>query len=110
MVRSVPKRLFGVSTHLFHGQRLAREHLLEIAAHGFDTVEVFATLLFLPIFLAFVYRGVVGGLVAAVAATAVYTLLRYPAIDAIGLGEYSGLIVSRAAARFGAWRRAAPAR
>ena len=34
---------FGVSTHLFHEKRLAREHLVEIAAHGFETVEVFAT-------------------------------------------------------------------
>jgi sugar phosphate isomerase/epimerase len=39
----VPKRLFGVSTHLYHNQRLSREHLREIAAHGFETVEVFAT-------------------------------------------------------------------
>jgi sugar phosphate isomerase/epimerase len=39
----VPKRQFGVSTHLYHGQRLSRDHLLEIAAHGFETVEVFAT-------------------------------------------------------------------
>jgi sugar phosphate isomerase/epimerase len=37
------KRQFGVSTHLYHGQRLSRAHLLEIAAHGFETVEVFAT-------------------------------------------------------------------
>ena len=37
------KRLYGVSTHLFHGQRLNRNHLLEIAAQGFDTVELFAT-------------------------------------------------------------------
>lgn len=37
------KRLFGVSTHLYHNLRLSREHLLEIAAHGFETVEVFAT-------------------------------------------------------------------
>lgn len=37
------KRQFGVSTHLYHNQRLAREHLLEIAAHGFEAVEVFAT-------------------------------------------------------------------
>lgn len=36
-------RQFGVSTHLYHHQRLAREHLLEIAAHGFDTVIVFGT-------------------------------------------------------------------
>jgi sugar phosphate isomerase/epimerase len=34
---------FGISTHLFHGQRLDREHLVEVAAHGFDVVEVYAT-------------------------------------------------------------------
>jgi sugar phosphate isomerase/epimerase len=39
----VAKRQFGVSTHLYHNHRLSREHLLEIAAHGFETVEVFAT-------------------------------------------------------------------
>jgi sugar phosphate isomerase/epimerase len=39
----VAKRLFGVSTHLYHDLRLSREHLVEIAAHGFETVEVFAT-------------------------------------------------------------------
>ena len=36
-------RRFGVSTHLYHDRRLGREHLLEIAAHGFEAVEVFAT-------------------------------------------------------------------
>jgi sugar phosphate isomerase/epimerase len=36
-------RRFGVSTHLFHEKRLTRDHLVEIAAHGFETVEVFAT-------------------------------------------------------------------
>jgi sugar phosphate isomerase/epimerase len=39
----VGKRQFGISTHLYHGQRLCRDHLLEIAAHGFDCVEVYAT-------------------------------------------------------------------
>jgi sugar phosphate isomerase/epimerase len=39
----VVRRQFGVSTHLYHHQRLTRDHLLEIAAHGFETVEVFAT-------------------------------------------------------------------
>lgn len=34
---------FGISTHLFHGERLARPHLVEVAAHGFDTIELFAT-------------------------------------------------------------------
>ena len=37
------KRQFGVSTHLYHGQRLSRDHLLEIAGHGFEAVELFAT-------------------------------------------------------------------
>ena len=34
---------FGVSTHLFHETRLNREHLADIAGHGFEAVEVFAT-------------------------------------------------------------------
>jgi len=39
----VPDRRFGVSTHLFHNRRLTRDDLVEVAAHGFDAVEVFAT-------------------------------------------------------------------
>jgi sugar phosphate isomerase/epimerase len=39
----VAKRPFGVSTHLFHHERLARDHFQAIAAHGFEMVEVFAT-------------------------------------------------------------------
>ena len=34
---------FGISTHLFHDQRLSRDHLAQIAEHGFEAVEVFAT-------------------------------------------------------------------
>jgi sugar phosphate isomerase/epimerase len=34
---------FGVSTQLYHAQRLRREHLAEMASHGFDTVEIIAT-------------------------------------------------------------------
>ena len=36
-------RRFGVSTHLFHGERLQREHLAAVAGHGFEAVELFAT-------------------------------------------------------------------
>ena len=43
VVDPVAKRQFGVSTHLYHAQRLTRDHLLEIAAHGFEAVELFAT-------------------------------------------------------------------
>lgn len=34
--------MFGISTHLYLSDRLDRDHLVEIAAHGFDAVEVFA--------------------------------------------------------------------
>lgn len=34
---------FGISSHLFHDQRLERAHIAAIAAHGFEALEVFAT-------------------------------------------------------------------
>jgi sugar phosphate isomerase/epimerase len=34
---------FGVSTHLYHDRRLERDHLVEIAACGFEAIELFAT-------------------------------------------------------------------
>ena len=33
--------MFGISTHLYVADRLDRDHLVEIAAHGFEAVEVF---------------------------------------------------------------------
>jgi sugar phosphate isomerase/epimerase len=33
---------FGISTHLYHDERLGRDHFVEIAAHAFDAVEIFA--------------------------------------------------------------------
>jgi sugar phosphate isomerase/epimerase len=39
----VTTRRFGVSTHLYHSDRLSREHLGEIGRFGFDRVELFAT-------------------------------------------------------------------
>lgn len=35
--------LFGLSTHLFHGERLTRQHLEAAARHDFPLVEIFAT-------------------------------------------------------------------
>ena len=34
---------FGISTHLYHDQRLSREHLAQVAAYGFEAIELFAT-------------------------------------------------------------------
>jgi sugar phosphate isomerase/epimerase len=36
-------RQYGVSTSLYQQRRLSRDHLLEIAAHGFDAVELWAS-------------------------------------------------------------------
>jgi len=38
-----PTASFGLSTHLFHGERLERGHYERIAAAGFPLVEIFAT-------------------------------------------------------------------
>jgi sugar phosphate isomerase/epimerase len=40
---TVTEHRFGISTHLFHEYRLTREHLVHVAAHGFEAVELFAT-------------------------------------------------------------------
>ena len=34
---------FGISTHLYHDQRLSRDHLAQIVGYGFEAVELFAT-------------------------------------------------------------------
>ena len=39
----MPTRRYAISTHLYVDQRLARRHLEEVAAHGFDAIELFAT-------------------------------------------------------------------
>lgn len=60
-----------------------------------DEVEVVATLFFLPVFVALLYFGVAGGVAGAAAATAGYVFLRSDAIDAVGWGEFTGLIATR---------------
>jgi GGDEF domain-containing protein len=77
-------------------------------ARRVDGIEVTATLLFVPVFLALLYRGALGGIAAGVIASIVYALLRGPAIDAVGFGQFAGLIASRSAAyllfgAFGGW-------
>lgn len=60
-----------------------------------DTVEVVAVLLFIPIFLAFIFDRLRGGVIAGVLAAIVYAMLRAPAIEAIGAGRLSGIIGGR---------------
>jgi len=42
MVAVVRRRQFGISTELYRRQRLSRDHLREIAALGFETIELAA--------------------------------------------------------------------
>ncbi len=63
-----------------------------------ETVEVLGTLLFVPVFIGLVFWNLKGGLIAAVLAAAAYAALRYPAIEAVGLERFSGLILSRSVA------------
>lgn len=60
-----------------------------------DTVEVAATLLFIPVFVAFVFGGILGGVVAGILAGFGYVALRYEAIEVLGLGTLFGVISSR---------------
>ncbi|HUP85397.1 MAG TPA: GGDEF domain-containing protein [Acidimicrobiales bacterium] len=60
-----------------------------------DTVEVVAVLLFIPIFLAFTFWHVIGGLASTLAASAAYAALRAPAVDAVGGGRYAGILAGR---------------
>ncbi|HVF53980.1 MAG TPA: diguanylate cyclase [Actinomycetota bacterium] len=62
---------------------------------GVDKIEVGATLLFIPVFIAFVLGGLKGGVGAGVGAALAYTALRYPAIKAVGAEQFAGLIASR---------------
>ena len=66
-----------------------------LVVRSVDQIEVVATLLYVPIFLALVFFGFPGGLVAAIAATLAYVVLRADAIDAVGTGEFAGLIAGR---------------
>lgn len=63
-----------------------------------ETVEVLATLLFIPVFIACVFWNVRGGLTAAILAAIGYAALRAPAIDAVGVERFGGLLISRSVA------------
>lgn len=70
-------------------------------ARRVEGAEVGGTLLFIPVFVAFIFWNVGGGVVAAVAAALAYAALRYPAIEAVGADRFIGLIASRGLAYLG---------
>jgi GGDEF domain-containing protein len=67
-------------------------------ARGVDRLEVTATILFIPVFVALFLWGIKGGVVAGVLAAVAYATLRYPAIQVVGLTRFVGLILSRTVA------------
>ena len=69
-------------------------------ARGVDPVEILATVLFLGIFVAVVYFELVGGIVAAAAATMAYGVSRLPAVDVVGSPSVWRLITLRGASFF----------
>ncbi|MGH2721012.1 MAG: GGDEF domain-containing protein [Actinomycetota bacterium] len=67
-------------------------------ARRVDPVEVVATLLFIPVFVALLFWGIRGGLAAGVAAALAYVWLKAPAIEAVGFDFFARSIVVRALA------------
>jgi len=61
-----------------------------------DTIEVVAVLFYLPVFVAFMTRGIPGGLVAGAAAAAAYVAIRYPSLNAIRGRDLASLLAGRA--------------
>ncbi len=64
-------------------------------ARGVDRVEVIAAALYIAVFLGVVFADVIGGASAALAASAIYMLLRLSAIEILGTGRFAGLILVR---------------
>ncbi|NNC39399.1 MAG: hypothetical protein HKN95_01810 [Acidimicrobiia bacterium] len=71
--------------------------VLIMYVRGVDPTEVSATMFFLPVFIGFLFWGMQGGLILGALATVGYIWLRSPAIDLVGWGEFTGLIVTRGA-------------
>ncbi len=69
-------------------------------ARGVDPVEILASVLFLGIFAAVVYFELIGGIVAAAAATLAYGVSRLPAVDVVGSPSVWRLITLRGASFF----------
>ncbi|NND83765.1 MAG: diguanylate cyclase [Acidimicrobiia bacterium] len=71
---------------------------LVMAVRGVDPVEVWATVLFLAVFVAAALFGILGGVIGGVAAIAVYFLLRAPVIELLGFEQVSPTLLARSAA------------
>ncbi len=69
-----------------------------MAVRGIDPVEVWATVLFLGVFVDAALFGILGGVISAVAAIAAYFLLRAPVIELLGFEQVGQTLLTRSAA------------
>ena len=66
-----------------------------MAVRGVDRIEVVAALMYIGVFLGVIALDVIGGLVAALVASATYLLLRFDAIEVLGTGHFATLVLVR---------------
>lgn len=69
-----------------------------MAVRGIDPVEVWATVLFLGVFVSAALFGMLGGVIGAVGAIAAYALLRAPVIELLGFEQVARTLFTRSAA------------
>ena len=66
-----------------------------MAVRGVDRIEVVAAVMYIGVFLGVIALDVIGGLVAALVASATYLLLRFDAIEVLGTGHFATLVLVR---------------
>jgi GGDEF domain-containing protein len=97
--RDKPARVGSTSAVVLAVAVLALLAVSQIA-RGVDPIEILATVLFLGIFASIVYFELIGGIVAAAAATLAYGVARLPAVDVVGSPSVARLVTLRGASFF----------
>ena len=97
--RDKPARVGSTSAVVLAVAVLALLAVSQIA-RGVDPIEILATVLFLGIFGSIVYFELIGGIVAAAAATLAYGVARLPAVDVVGSPSVARLVTLRGASFF----------
>jgi len=94
---TAPSRRYARTRFLTLGGGLLALGVIAVIAYTrrVDAIEVAGTLLFVPVFIAFLFGRVKGGLIAGILAAVAYGFLRAPTIEVVGLDAFAGLLASR---------------